>query len=407
MKFIYSLKTTVLLLLFVTGSFSLTKAQTPTIVTDGVCAGVVANFNTNDNGFNSPSIYGSIFDSSFYYNASRGYWTDYLAGFREVAPGFPRVLDIISPPYLNPNPIGSFNVGFYYIINNPVLDRFQVRIISVTSTPMGTISNVEATSGVQTFAAWSHGTMSAYGPEPVAPGNTPFMLGTQGFVCIRLIDPDITNGPNTTYRVEVAYLVNDAFFAVFDNLSIGPALSPLPVDFIGLVANRDMVNDNVDLKWDVSSEVNVKEYQVERSQNGSSFSNVGTINAKGKSIYTFTNFNVSKGTVFYRIRSVDIDGRAKYSGVIKLSGDAANSYNDRLGIYPVPANDEVMIEHKKLDRDAKMIISTVDGKVLRIIVPATGSSHTPVRIADFSPGIYILRLEDGMGGVQTGKLIKN
>lgn len=48
--------------------------QTPTTVINGVCGGVIASFNTNNNGFNSPSVYGSIFDGSFYYNASRGYF---------------------------------------------------------------------------------------------------------------------------------------------------------------------------------------------------------------------------------------------------------------------------------------------------------------------------------------------
>lgn len=77
--------------------------------------------------------------------------------------------NIISPPYNNPNPTGTFNVGFYYIVNNPAVDRFQIRIISITQTPQGTITNVEATSGLQSFAAWS--TPTPYvdnGPTPTS-----------------------------------------------------------------------------------------------------------------------------------------------------------------------------------------------------------------------------------------------
>src|SRR5689334_25118311 len=140
MKLIYAAKTRLfyLLIFFSVGA----SAQTPTITVPGVCDGVIANFNTNDNGYNSPSIYGSIFDSSFYYNASRGYWTDYMPPFRIGPPGFPRTLDIISPPYANPSPSGTFNIGFYYIVPNPAVDRFQVRIISVTTTPQGTVTDV-------------------------------------------------------------------------------------------------------------------------------------------------------------------------------------------------------------------------------------------------------------------------
>ena len=381
----------------------LSAAQTPTVVTAGTCSGVVANFNSNDNGFNSPSIYGSIFDSSLYYHSGRGYWTDYLPPYRVTAPGFPRVLNIISPPYNNPNPIGSFNVGFYYIVSNPAVDRFQVRIISVTQTAMGTVTNVEATSGVQFFSDWSDPTVYADGVTTPVPDPTPLMTGFQGYVCIKLTDPDITNGENVTYRVEVSYLMSAPLFAVFDNLSIGPLGSPLPVNFIGLVANRE--NNNAELKWDVTDEVNVREYVVERSVNGSNFTMVGEVPAKGKSIYTYTNYNIPATTVFYRVRSIDQDGRSKYSGILRLKG--STSYGEGVKVYPVPANDEITIEHGKLQRGASIIITTLDGKSLRTINPVDGASHTPVNISSMSRGMYFLRIDDGTGDVQTVKLIKN
>jgi len=384
------------------GSWS--YSQSPTINTPGNCDGIVANFNTNDNGFNSPSVFGSIFDSSFYYNASRGYWTDYLYPLRVTPPGFPRVMDIISPPFNNPNPNGTFNVGFYYIIPDPVVDKFQVRIISVTQTSQGTQTNVEATTGAQSFSAWST-------PQPyndltmgVAP-TTPFMGMWQGNVCIRLVDPDIVNAANTTFRVEVAYQVNSAQFAVFDNLSIGPSQIPLPVEFIGLVANRN--NDAVELKWDVGEEINVKEYQVEKSSNGTMFSTAGAVNSKGKSIYTFTDMGVDrKSTIYYRVKSVDNDGRYKYSGIVRLAATGNSSYGNGMTLYPVPAKNEVTLEHKQLYANARITITTADGRILKTIIPSPGSSHTPINLSGITPGIYILRLDDGKGGVETSKFIK-
>jgi Secretion system C-terminal sorting domain len=382
----------------------LANAQTPTMVGPGICDGVVANFNTSDNGFNSPSVYGSIFDSSFYYHAGRGYWTDYLPPFRTSTPGFPRVMNIISPPFVNSNPVGTFNVGFSYIVGSPASDRFQVRIISVSVTPQGTVTNVEATSGVQFFSSWSTPTAYVDGITAPAPDPTPMLNGFQGNICIRLIDPDISNGPATTYRVEVSYIINDPLFAVFDNLSIGPQNSPLPVNFIGLVAQRNN-NNGVDLKWDVSEEVNVREYQVESSTTGSSFTTVGSSMAKGKSIYTFTNYNVPANTVFYRIKSVDIDGRYKYSGILRLTG--TNSYSNELFLYPMPATNEFTVQHNRVSADAKMTIASVDGQILKVIIPAQGASHTPVDISRLAPGMYFVRLDDGKGDIQSAKLIKN
>src|SRR5688572_12243449 len=84
MKRLYSAKAIIISVFMACGLSS--QAQVPTITGPGLCLGVVANFNTNDNGFNSPSIYGSIFDSSFYYHAGRGYWTDYLPPLRTTPP---------------------------------------------------------------------------------------------------------------------------------------------------------------------------------------------------------------------------------------------------------------------------------------------------------------------------------
>lgn len=378
------------------------KAQVPTSPVPGVCSGVIANFNTTDNGYNSPSIYGSIFDSSFYYHAGRGYWTDYLPPYRTGVPGVPRVLNIISPPYPNPSPSGTFNVGFYYIVGNPATDRFQVRIISVTQTPLGTVTNVEATSGVQFFSNWSTPTPYVDGTTNTIPDPTPLMGAFQGNICIQLNDPDIVNGPNTTFRVEISYLVNSPFFAVFDNLSIGPIDIPLPVDFIGLVANRTASN-TVDMKWDVSDEIDVREYIVERSIDARYWEPAGSIGAKGKSVYMFQDNNVPAKTLYYRIKSIDIDGRTKYSGTIRLNGD--NSYGNELSAYPVPAKNDIIIQHKKLRGQAKLTIASTNGTVVKVIQPTPGSSHTPVDVSALAPGVYILRLDDETGW-QSTKLIK-
>jgi len=379
-------------------------AQTPTQVTTGICTGVVANFNTTDDGFNSPSVYGSIFDSSFYYHAGRGYWTDYLPPYRTTSPGAPRVMNIISPPYANPNPNGTFNVGFHYIVPNPATDRFQVRIISVTQTALGTVTDVEATSGVQFFASWPPApTPYIDGVTSPVPDPTPFLNGFEGNICVRLIDADIVNGPNTTFRVEVSYLINEPLFAAFDNLSIGPLQIPLPVDFIGLVGEK--TNSTVNLRWDVSEEVNVREYQVERSTTGTSFATVGVVTAKGKSIYSFSNLDVPSGNLYYRIKSVDIDGRSKYSGILKVAG--GNSFSNTLKLYPMPAtSNEITAQHRRLRNDAKLTITAADGKLIQTIIPVPGSSHTPIDISRLKSGLYFVRLDDGTGDIQSAKLIK-
>lgn len=262
------------------------------------------------------------------------------------------------------------------------------------------------------FSLFRHGLIQIAGPysdataTPAPPDPTPAMGTFQGRVCIRLVDPDISNGPNTTFRVEVSYLVSGPTYSVFDDLSVGPFNIPLPVNFIGLVANRNASTSNtVDLKWDVSEEVNVNEYQVERSTNGSYFETAGAVNAKGKSLYAFTDNNASaNSTLYYRIRSVDFDGKFKYSGVLRIAGNS--SFGNNLGVYPVPAKDDITVQHKKLIGKGRITITSLDGRILKTIQPTPNASHTPVNISSLAPGLYLLQLVDESGYTESMKIVK-
>jgi hypothetical protein len=48
----------------------------------------------------------------------------------------------------------------------------------------------------------------------------------------------------------------------------------------------------------------------------------------------------------------------------------------------------------------------MDGRTVRTIQPASGASHTPIDLSNVMPGIYLVRLEDGEGNVESVKLVK-
>lgn len=392
--------------------FNQAQAQSSSTTAAGTCGSVVANFNSNSGSHASPSIHGQMFDSAFYYNPVRGYWTD-MDGGRTTAPLSPRVLSIISPPYVNPSPQGQFNVGFYYIVPNAAIDKFQVRIVALEPGPGGsTVSNLIATSGPQWFKDWSspapyvdYDHTSSAGTSPA----NPLLTGDSGHVCIRILDADITNAPGIFYRVEVAYVLNtpvtDNFFAVYDNLSIGQniAPAPLPVNFIGIVANK--VDNGINVRWDVGDEVNVQKYELEKSTNGASFTAVGTIDARQKTVYSFTDPTPSKSSsVFYRIRSVDFDGSVKYSGIVRIKNN--NSFSDAIRAYPSPVRSQLTVSHDQLNSRAKLSVSTMDGRILKVMTPSAGASNTMVDVSNLSSGMYLVRLDHGDGKIETTTFIK-
>lgn len=382
---------------------SRSEAQSSTTNAAGNCSQLVQNFNSSSGGHSSPSIYGGTFDSTFYYNSTLGYWTE-MDGGRRTGPLSPRTVSIISPPYSNPSPATIFDVGFWYQVPSAVIDRFQVRLVAISPGPAGTtVTNIVASSGVQTFANWSpSGFMRKI--DVANPANS----GDTGRVCIRLIDADITNGPNTFYRVEIAYVLNtagiDNFFAAYDNLSIGPVTSaaPLPVNFIGIVASRD--GDGVNVRWDVGDETDVREYQLEKSIDGASFSTVGTVAANRRSVYSYTDLNAKAPVIYYRVKSVDIDGRSKFSGIIKIVN--STSYSSNIKVYPTPATSQITVQHSQLDAKARITVTTMDGRALRLVMPSAGASNTQVDISSLPAGIYIVRLDHGNGKVETASFVK-
>jgi len=222
---------------------------------------------------------------------------------------------------------------------------------------------------------------------------------------MRLVDADITVGSNIRYRVDVTYEIATAgTFTVFDDLSLNNVTesSPLPVDFIGIVVKRS--NNTAEIRWDIANQVNVKEYQIEKSDNGRSFNKTGSVNATDNSLYSYTDGAAGTGTVLYRIKSVDVDGNTKYSGIVRLKG--TTSYSNTLKLYPLPAKNEVTVEHKNLTSNAKITLSTLDGRVIKVVTPANGASHTPLNLTGYVSGMYIIRVNDGNGNVESIKLVK-
>lgn len=402
MRQFYSLFKTLFILIGLLG-VNQAFGQSSTIITgSGNCSAVVQNFNSNSGAHASPSIYGGMFDSAFYYNSRLGYWTE-MDQSRTVGPLSPRVVTIISPAYINPNPPTIFDVGFWYQTPSALIDRFQVRLVQISPGPGGTtIVNIVASSGVQTFASWSTPFLRKI--DAANPANS----GDTGRICIRLVDQDITNGPNTFYRVEIAYVLNtpgvDNFFAAYDNLSIGPVTqqSPLPVDFMGIVAIQ---NDNaINVRWDVAEETNVEVYNLQRSTDGSTFSTVSTVPAQRKSVYGTSDRNTKAPVIYYRIQSRDNDGRTKYSGIIKVV--SGNSFSNSVRVYPSPAISEVTVQHSRLGVKAKITITTLDGKVVRVITPASGTSNSMMNVSSLSAGMYVVRVDNGNGKIETTNFVK-
>lgn len=96
--------------------------------------------------------------------------------------------------------------------------------------------------------------------------------------------------------------------------------TPLPVELRSFTAKIE--NSAVNLNWHTATEKNSDFFAIEKSTNGRDFSEIGTVKGAGLSAsdnyYTFTDNSPAKGTNYYRLRQVDIDGTANLSQVVNV-----------------------------------------------------------------------------------------
>lgn len=145
------------------------------------------------------------------------------------------------------------------------------------------------------------------------------------------------NMPNAgiiSFRFATPTNVSDYLVCTYDfgnsNATIAnPAtvnVSPLDVKFIGFdIANR---NNQISINWSVASPVNVAEYTVERSFDGSNFERIYTTADITATTFSYVDdlqkSNVN-GAAFYRVKEIDVDGKETLTAVQRTQLTASES----------------------------------------------------------------------------------
>jgi len=344
-------------------------AQAPTIVTPASNCSVFRNFSASDEGFSSPSIYSSAEDVSFYWNAGAG--AEIENSGLTVRNG-----SLISPVYFQ-TVNGAVTVGFSYFA--PPGTEYRIRVITGATSPP-----------LEVLASTANG-----------PVYTP-LAGTSGNICLLLTDADLTIGREV--RFEFTFRMSQPGIVLFDNLSLSVSAGPLPVTFSGFVARKN-ADGTIRLLWDVGTEVNVKGYEVESSTNGVDFTNAGYVAATGARIYGFDYPGKLVQTTFFRVKNVDFDGRSKYTPIIKVY--AREQSGAGIQLYPVPAHDQVTVQHNKSSEKSFISLYSMEGKLLQRVIALPNTLQTQLNIQTLTPGIYIVSYDDGNSSVQNARLVKN
>lgn len=135
-----------------------------------------------------------------------------------------------------------------------------------------------------------------------------------------------------TFIYQFSVTNNAGSYAANRFLIVFRPMAPLPVTFKSISAEKKQ--EIVKVNWTIENEVNVKEYSVERSLDGVSFSEVGNVTATKSNNYVFNDTNPASGVNYYRIAPIDLDGRMGYSSIVKVIMN--NAVKAGISVYPNP-----------------------------------------------------------------------
>jgi hypothetical protein len=154
-------------------------------------------------------------------------------------------------------------------------------------------------------------------------------------------------------------------------------------------------SNGTQLNWETISEQNSSHFEIEKSTDGNQYTKLGQVSAKGNStdrqVYSWLDPVPATGTVFYRLKLVDLDGTAMYSRVVVLK----NMNELVVSTFPNPVHDllNVQLTLRKKE-NIHLQLTDLSGKTVynNTIVMQDRQNATSIPVSHLPAGTYFLVL---------------
>ncbi len=160
--------------------------------------------------------------------------------------------------------------------------------------------------------------------------------------------------------------------------------SVLPVELVHFYAQAE--GAKVILHWATASEIHAYKFDIERSNDGKTFSKIGEEPTKGKpSIYNFVDeqpFDIS----YYRLRQMDLDGKEAVSKTVSVI-----RANDDIQVFPNPTTGKIYIQSNDF-RPNQFFVFNHLGQILM----AKAMINNEIDISNLPNGIYYIAISSYM-----------
>ncbi|MCF8428146.1 MAG: T9SS type A sorting domain-containing protein [Bacteroidia bacterium] len=203
----------------------------------------------------------------------------------------------------------------------------------------------------------------------------------------------------------------------FSDFSIGSiaSVNPLPVQWLSFTGKKIDATSN-QLNWVTASETNNQFFAIERSKDGSSFEEIGTIKGAGtsskQSSYVFKDLlaEPNQSNLFYRIKQVDFDGKFSYSNVIILESDNLEQLPKVTVSNPFQSTAIVWIEGVNRTSNTQIVVRNINGQIVSdqtLTIEAGKNSFEIKDLATAKSGIYFIEITVNGVKLNQQKIVKN
>jgi trimeric autotransporter adhesin len=211
------------------------------------------------------------------------------------------------------------------------------------------------------------------------------------------------NSGNTVIVTTTATAFADGFvfngsFSGFSKFFLVTAGVVLPVDLLSFSGHLNQ-QQHAALQWQTTNQFNLDNFTIERSYDGVQFGVAGTVRAVQNpatiQTYTFTDPVLAKAVNFYRLKMLDLDGRFKYSAIVRVNNNKPASFVELLQ-NPVRDNISFLIDNSENKAVSAILFNTAGQMVRRWdLGKIDGNVVLPFNNSQLANGVYTLRVMAG------------
>ncbi len=308
----------------------------------------------------------------------------------------------ISPFSTNANPtiIRKSNNPFQvsYTVSQPVVLLIGGMAVTV-NLPNTLCNNAQATPTATTSGATTNNIFVGLSGDM-----------STGFFNIQ-VDKSTPVGTNFQILYTVYYVdFNTGLCTSTSTVGFYTVVEDLPIELVSFNAKLEN-SAAAQLQWVTASELNNDFFGVERSTDGKHFDQLGQIKGAGTSTainnYAFEDLNLpnNSSVAYYRLKSVDLTGKADYSKVVAINLGKSKNFNV-VNILNSPDKSVVQYE-TPADGDLTVSIFNLNGQAVQQFKTTAVKGYNEINVDKntLSSGVYMVNVNNGAQSLNA-KIVK-